>query len=405
MEVHADFGGWSVNRFENRYKKLRKKELAGMYLEMRATKHRNMWCQAKLKLGVLIILVTLTGCAARGPQTVVRDAFDYSGAISKSRSDQMLLNIVRIRYMQVPNFLTVSSVIAGYTYQGNLGVSAQSGVGRFEENYIGGSTNLNYIERPTITYNPLQGEEFSRRLLRNIPVEVLISLAQAGWPMDVLFRIAVERFGETQNMSFSASKLVDQAGEQAENLTRYDHVVNSIMKLGDAGVVETVQSEVADETRLTVKFARSMSAEQMEAATELKSLLGIHPDRNEFYVTDRILGRAEDEVLIQTRSMLAVLSFLGLGVEVPEADANANRVMVTTDSLKNVIEMRGPMRIRTQKEKPKDPFAAIQYRDYWFYIEATDHLSQRTFATTQLLFELLAPSGSSVAPFLSLPTS
>jgi hypothetical protein len=405
MEVHADFDGWSVNRFENRYKKLRKKDLAGMYLEMRVTKHRNMWCQAKLKLGVLIILVTLTGCAARGPQTVARDAFDYSAAISKSRSDQMLLNIVRIRYMQVPNFLTVSSVIAGYTYQGNLGVSAQTGVGRFEENFIGGSINLNYIERPTITYNPLQGQEFSRRLLRNIPVDVLISLAQAGWPMDVLFRIAVERFGETQNMSFSATKLVGQAGEQAENLTRYDHVVNSIMKLGDAGVVETVQSGVADETRLTVRFARSMSAEQMETAAELKSLLGIHPDRNEFYVTDHILGRAEDEVLIQTRSMLAVLSFLGLGVEVPEADANANRVMVTTDSLKSVIEKRGPMRIRTQKEKPKDPFAAIQYRDYWFYIEATDRLSQRTFATTQLLFELLAPSGSSAAPFLSLPTS
>jgi hypothetical protein len=405
MEVHADFDGWSVNRFENRYKKLRKKELAGMYLEMRATKHRNRWRQAKLKLGVLIILVTLTGCAARGPQTVARDAFDYSAAISKSRNDQMLLNIVRIRYMQVPNFLTVSSVIAGYTYQSSLGVYAQGGVGRFEENFYGGSTNLNYIERPTITYNPLQGEEFSRRLLRNIPVDVLISLAQAGWPMDVLFRIAVERFGETQNMSFSATKLVDQAGEQAENLTRYDHVVNSIMKLGDAGVVETVQSGVADETRLTVRFARSMSAEQMETAAELKSLLGIHPDRNEFYVTDRILGRAEDEVLIQTRSMLAVLSFLGLGVEVPEADANANRVMVTTDSLKSVIEKRGPMRIRTQKEKPKDPFAAIQYRDYWFYIEATDRLSQRTFATTQLLFELLAPSGSSAAPFLSLPTS
>jgi hypothetical protein len=405
MEVHADFDGWSVNRFESRYKELRKKELAGMYLEMRATTHQNMWCHTKLKLGAFIILVVLAGCAARGPQTVARDAFDYSAAISKSRNDQMLLNIVRIRYMQVPNFLTVSSVIAGYTYQGNLGVSAQGGVGRFEENFFGGSTNLNYIERPTITYNPLQGEQFSRRLLRKIPVDVLISLAQAGWPMDVLFRIAVERFGETQNMSFSAAKLVDQAGEQAENLTRYDHVVNSIMKLADAGVVETVQSEVADETRLTVRFARSMSAEQMEEAAELKSLLGIHPDRNEFYVTDRILGRAEDEVLIQTRSMLAVLSFLGLGVEVPEADANANRVMVTTDTLKSVIETRGPMRIRTQKEQPKDPFAAIKYRDYWFYIEATDRLSQRTFVTTQLLFELLAPSGSNAAPFLSLPTS
>ena len=116
-----------------------------MYPEMRKTTPRDTWYQANLKLCALVILVTLAGCAARGPQTVSRDAFDYSAAISQSRNDQMLLNIVRMRYGHVPNFLTVSSVIAGYTYQGNLGVSAQAGVGRFDEDFIGGSTNLNYI--------------------------------------------------------------------------------------------------------------------------------------------------------------------------------------------------------------------------------------------------------------------
>ena len=128
-----------------------------MYLEMRATTLRDMFCRSILKLGALVIVATLAGCAARGPQTVPGDAFDYSAAISKSRSDQMLLNIVRSRYTQVPNFLTVSSVIAGYTYQGNVGVSTQSGIGRFDENFVAGSANLSYIERPTITYTPLQG--------------------------------------------------------------------------------------------------------------------------------------------------------------------------------------------------------------------------------------------------------
>jgi len=141
----------------------------------------------------------------------------------------------------------------------------------------------------------------------------------------------------------------------------------------------------------------------MEAATELKSSLGLQPDQNEFYVTDRILNRTEDELLVQTRSMLAVLSFLSLGVEVPDADVDANRVMVTPAYLTEVIEKRGPMRIRVQEEPPEDPFAAIQYRDHWFYIDATDHLSKRTFGTIQLLFELLAPSGSGAAPLLSLP--
>ena len=185
-----------------------------MYLKMRATTSRDVWYGSRLKLGALVLAVALVGCAARGPQTVPGDAFDYSAAISKTRSDQMLLNIVRSRYTQVPNFLTVSSVIAGYTYQGTLGASAQSGVGRFDENFIAGSVNLNYIERPTITYTPLQGEEFSRRLMRNIPVEALFSLGQAGWPTDVLFRIAVERFGKTQNMGFSVPEVVSHADER-----------------------------------------------------------------------------------------------------------------------------------------------------------------------------------------------
>ena len=362
-----------------------------------------MWCHSKLKLGALVIVATLAGCAARGPQTVPGDAFDYSAAISKSRGNQMLLNIVRARYMQVPNFLTVSSVIAGYTYQGNLGASAQTGVGRFEESFVSGSVNMSYIERPTITYTPLQGENFSRRLMKNIPIEVLFALGQAGWPTDVLFRIAVERFGDTQNMSFSAAAVVADADAQVNKLTRYDHVVNIMKELGRAGAFEVILTEIDSEERQTVRFAESLSPELMDAATELKSLLGLHPDRNEFYVTDRVVGRADNEILIQTRSMLAILSFLSLGVEVPDTDVDANRVMLTPEFLLKVIETRGPMRIRVQEERPEDPFVAIQYRNQWFYIDATDHLSKRTFGTIQLLFELLAPSGGGATPLLSLP--
>ena len=374
-----------------------------MYLEMRATTLRDMWCHSRLKLGALVIVATLAGCAARGPQTVPGDAFDYSAAISKSRSDQMLLNIVRSRYTQVPNFLTVSSVIAGYTYQGNVGVSTQSGIGRFDENFIAGAANLSYIERPTITYTPLQGQEFSRRLMRNIPVEVLFSLGQAGWPIDVLFRIVVERFGKTQNMSFSAVEVVAHADEQVKRLTRYDRVVNIVKELGQAGAVEVIQTEPDGEVRQTVRFSESMSPELMDAATELKSLLGLSADRNEFYVTDRIVRRMDNEILIQTRSMMAILSFLGLGVEVPQADIDANQVIATPAHLEDMIEKRGPMRIRVQKERPENPFAAVQYRNQWFYIDATDHLSKRTFSTIQLLFELLAPSGVGATPLLSLP--
>ena len=53
----------------------------------------------------------LVGCAGIGPKTIPRDRFDYSAAIAKSWQNQMLLNMVKIRYAETPVFVDVTSVI------------------------------------------------------------------------------------------------------------------------------------------------------------------------------------------------------------------------------------------------------------------------------------------------------
>ena len=107
---------------------------------------------------------------------------------------------------------------------------------------------------------------------------------------------------------------------------------------------------------------------------------------------------------MQTRSLLAMMNFLGLGTEIPDADAAAGRVIPTPAFVQEVFQERGPIRILTSGERPRDAYAAIRYRDRWFYIQADDHLSKRTFNAMQLLFELLAPGDAGAAPLLSLPT-
>ena len=90
------------------------------------------------------------------------DRFDYNQAISQSASEQMLLNLVRLRYRDVPTFLAVSAVLTQYTYTSAVGVSGRSGIELAEPSWsVGGSANLRYIEWPTITYSPLNGREFS----------------------------------------------------------------------------------------------------------------------------------------------------------------------------------------------------------------------------------------------------
>ena len=56
-----------------------------------------------------IIVLFLSGCTHMGPKTVARDRFDYNTAISNSWKEQTLLNIVKIRYIDMPLFVDVSS--------------------------------------------------------------------------------------------------------------------------------------------------------------------------------------------------------------------------------------------------------------------------------------------------------
>ena len=78
---------------------------------------------ARIMLSVSALLL-LSGCAGIGPMTVSRDRFDYTSAISDSWKNQMLFNMVKIRYGDAPVFLDVSSVISQYAVQGVINFGA-----------------------------------------------------------------------------------------------------------------------------------------------------------------------------------------------------------------------------------------------------------------------------------------
>jgi hypothetical protein len=57
---------------------------------------------------LIAVLLVLSGCSAFGPRTVSRDQFNYNKAVADSTRNQMLVNLVRIRYLEEPVFLAVS---------------------------------------------------------------------------------------------------------------------------------------------------------------------------------------------------------------------------------------------------------------------------------------------------------
>ena len=119
-------------------------------------------------------LALLSGCAAIGPLTVSRDRFDYTAAISDSWKNQMLFNMVKIRYGDAPVFLDVSSVISQYQIAGAINLGATISQGPWNSPYIPRSTETigtagTYVDRPTITYTPILGDKFARSLMSPIP--------------------------------------------------------------------------------------------------------------------------------------------------------------------------------------------------------------------------------------------
>ena len=73
-------------------------------------------------LGVLIF----TGCKSIGPKELTANRLDYSSTLGESWKRMMLLNIVKVRYLEPPTFLSVGQVVSNYSFQtsGNIGVSA-----------------------------------------------------------------------------------------------------------------------------------------------------------------------------------------------------------------------------------------------------------------------------------------
>ncbi len=367
---------------------------------------RTLWFLVLL----FLVISVITGCKTFGPRNVPQDRFNYNQALAESSRDQMLLNIVRLRYLEEPFFLTISSILTQYVYgaRGGLG-----GVFGFDGESNGGTADVNlaYEERPTITYLPIEGREFSAHLLSSIPAELFFAAAQEGWSVDILMQIGMQRIGAVENMSFEA---IPPSGEierrthfqrDIQKLKRFKRTVRLLTILADAEVFEVSLTEKDGFNVRHLVFEQEIPENMQPLVTELRQLLGLS-NRDTFRITDRLTRTAENEISIQTRSVMAMMSFLSRGIEVPPEHLAEGRIIDYQLPQTNDNEDAHliPFKMYWSKERPEKSFAAVRYQDYWFYIDNTDITSKRSLSLMIAIFRLQAPSGGGAAPILSLPT-
>jgi len=339
------------------------------------------------------------GCSSYlGPASVRQAHRPYNDSVVETLNEQLLLNLVRLRYRDNPYFIEVSSITSQQSFEGAVGVSAVLPFFGDRVRNFGGSTGALYSDNPTITYQPLQGEAFLEKLMAPIPMEAMMRLTQSGWSISRVIRIAVEQANHMPNAPSASGPTPAGPPEFRE----FKELTNELRTLQQAHAL----SLALDGERIALAFEPSRTPDEVRSS--VFSRMGVRTSGQAVYLTNRpTLRRNGDELYLQTRSLIGILFFLSHNIEVPEGDVNKGLVTVTRNPDGTLFDWEevcgGLMKVSNAATPPADAFVKIKYRNSWFYIADNDLDSKSTFMLLNQLFNLLAGDVKKVAPVLTIP--
>lgn len=334
---------------------------------------------SKFLLVLLFLVLLASGCTSIGPSTVARDRFDYVVAISESVKRQMLLNLVKTRYLDAPVYMDIASVISQYAIEGELGFEFSPSLS--DNNLLLG--NGKYADRPTITYSPLTGEKYSARLLKPLPLTSIMLLLQSGYPVDDILRLCVQSINGIQNRRSGA--LVAREAE-----AQFEQIVELLSEMQEDGSLYFRLYAGESKTKVQLGLRRPKSSGGRRNEQRLIELLGLDPDKRQYSVIFGVEPQQDNEIAMHSRSVMQIMIELAAAMEVPEADVAQGRTMPTIQQRSDHFGggFRPLIRIHHGLEQPDDPHAAVFYRDKWFWIEDTDLQSKSSLNFLMVLFSL-----------------
>jgi len=316
------------------------------------------------------VILCAGGCTNIGPGTIVRDRFDYVEAISDSWKRQTLLNTVKMRYADTPVFVDVSSIVNQYSL-----LTRVDGALSWDAVLPGNSQSLGaggvYADRPTITYQPLRGDKFTRNLISPIPPASVISLIQSRWPVDMVLRICTQSVNGLYNRM--TGPLTAHPGD--DDFYRLIGMLKSIQN----SMAWSMRVERNAEGRITaaaVIFRRKgLDRDMATRIASAKKLLGLNADEDEFEVVSGESGGNDRQIALLTRSMMQILSELASYIDIPSSHLDEKRAtggIDVKDDTEAVLGVDPLIRIHSGAAQPDDAFVTVNYRGHWFWIDDCD---------------------------------
>jgi hypothetical protein len=356
--------------------------------------------KSKLTLGgsAVICGLLLTSCSHLGPGTVSADRFDYSTAIADSWKQQTLLNIVKIRYMDLPVFVDVASIVSGYS----LETAIQAGQTWPDTKALGGDIfslggSARFTDRPTLTYVPMTGEKFLRGMITPIEPKNIFFMLQAGYAADFILGLTVESLNGVRNRTASA-------GSMREADPEFIRALELLRDVQAAGAVGMRVEEEKDKKQTAVLFFRrdDVPKEIAEKALEIRRLLKLPPDQQRLVLTYSPMRGADNELAVNSRSLLQIMGAFATYMDVPEAhvkDQSAIPTIANTDT----DNKKTAVKIHSGRIKPLDTYASVFYRGHWFWIENSDWRTKRALTAVMFFFTLADTGTPDKLPLITIP--
>ncbi len=343
--------------------------------------------------GIGVAAVLLGGCQTTkvGPNALRSFHGAYNQAITATAEEQLLQNIVRLRYRDNPVFVEVGEITQTNKLVGKGSFGFDKIIMNADKAYVGTSKNsmgLDSENSSIIKIQQLKGKEFVRKLLTPIQPAIVWSMVESGWRPERVFNLCVERINDLYNAQTAGGPTPRFAPEYknyyrwTELFTRLyrGHVINFGDKPG------TNFSDMHMVLKSDPVFAKEIA--------EFKALAGLKKDANWFKIKDNFVDMSPSKLTIRCRTLLSMFFFLSQGVDVPQADKDRGLVTTTknldgsvfdwsdiSNRLLNVHYFEG-------KVCPKGVYVACQYRGKWFFIKDDDSESKATFLLMSQIFTL-----------------
>ena len=346
-----------------------------------------------------ISLLISQGCINLGPSMINENRNSYNSIIQRTNDEQLLLNLVRLKFHETPLFLEIANVTSQHRFQANVNADAtfpNSGFNIFE---FGGGTEVS--ENPVITYAPLQGQKFIQQFLAKIKLNSIYLLYKSGWTVDKVLRLCVEKMGPMDN----APNASGPTPKSAPIFEEFLMAANLFRKLEKANNFNIFIEEDSDSEKMVFKIP--FPDKNSNYLGQLNKLFKKPVQNDKFSFRVSVNENIKSNLDIETRSLLGVLYYLSHAIETTKENIESGYVVVTLNNEGKPFlwgDVTGDLlKIYSQIKEPSQASIKILYDGHWYFVKKSDLNSKSTFSFLAQIFFLQAGNFDRSAPLITIP--